>query len=95
MMLLQRHSAVVVGAALVATVTASLVLSADAFLSPSFSARTTTTLPASSVFGQLQGTPLVRASDSLKVFLPDLWRSSTPFGMADEVAVCAFLRHYG
>jgi hypothetical protein len=24
-----------------------------------------------------------------------LWRSNTPFGVADEVAVCAFLRHFG
>ena len=47
------------------------------------------------VYEGLSSTPLVRASDSSSVFLPTLWRSGTPFGVGDEVAVCAFLRHYG
>mmetsp|Transcript_1351 Transcript_1351/g.2962 ORF Transcript_1351/g.2962 Transcript_1351/m.2962 type:complete len:89 (-) Transcript_1351:2484-2750(-) len=49
----------------------------------------------SSVFTQLETTPLVRASDEQAVALPTLWRSETPFGLGDEVAVCAFLRHFG
>jgi hypothetical protein len=47
------------------------------------------------VLDGLRGTPLVRASDQALVTLPSLWRSNTPFGVADEVAVCAFLRHFG
>lgn len=43
----------------------------------------------------LRVTPLVRASDAATVPLPSLWRSNTPFGIADEVSVCAFLRHFG
>lgn len=47
------------------------------------------------VFTGLSQTPLVRASDDKAVFLTDQWRSQTPFGLADEVAVVAFLRHFG
>ena len=36
----------------------------------------------------LRVTPLVRASDAATVPLPSLWRSNTPFGIADEVSVC-------
>ena len=49
----------------------------------------------SRIYEGLASTPLVRASDSSLVPLTTLWRSGTPFGIADEVAVCAFLRHYG
>lgn len=48
-----------------------------------------------SIYNGLQSTPLVRASDQQQVALTSLWRADTPFGVADEVAVCAFLRHYG
>mmetsp|Transcript_3323 Transcript_3323/g.7165 ORF Transcript_3323/g.7165 Transcript_3323/m.7165 type:complete len:82 (-) Transcript_3323:682-927(-) len=43
----------------------------------------------------LSSTPLARASDGQAVTLPSLWRANTPFGLGDETAVCAFLRHYG
>jgi len=43
----------------------------------------------------LMSTPLLRASDGEAVALPSLWRANTPFGIADETVVCAFLRHYG
>lgn len=49
----------------------------------------------SAVFEGLSTTPLVRASDEQLVSLPSLWKSNTPFGIADDTAVCAFLRHYG
>lgn len=49
----------------------------------------------SSVLDGLQTTPLLRASDGQAVVLPSLWRANTPFGIGDETAVCAFLRHYG
>ena len=49
----------------------------------------------SPVFDGLVNTPLVRASDEELVSLPSLWKSNTPFGLGDETAVCAFLRHYG
>jgi len=48
-----------------------------------------------SIYDGLSTTPLIRASDQELVTLPSLWRSKTPFGIADETAVCAFLRHYG
>jgi hypothetical protein len=77
---------------LMALALASLSLSTDALSSTLVSpSRTTTSL----VYDQLQATPLYRASDEQPVNLPDLWRSGTPFGVADEVAVCAFLRHFG
>ena len=47
------------------------------------------------ILDNLRSTPLVRASDSSPIYLPDQWRSSTPFGVGDETAVLAFLRHYG
>ena len=68
-----------------------LVGAASAFSAISPSA----TAAASSVLAGLQSTPLIRASDASPVVLPDLWRSKTPFGVADEIAVVAFLRHYG
>jgi len=49
----------------------------------------------STVFTQLQQTPLVRASDGRAILLPTLWRSNTPFSIGDEVATVAFLRHFG
>jgi len=54
------------------------------------------TAPASSgILDNLRSTPLIRASDSSPILIPDQWRSSTPFGIGDETAVVAFLRHYG
>ena len=47
------------------------------------------------IYKGLASTPLVRASDNAPVVLTELWRANTPFGIADEFAVCAFLRHYG
>lgn len=47
------------------------------------------------VYQLLQTTPLQRASDDASIVLTDLWRNGTPFGMADETAVCCFLRHFG
>jgi len=44
---------------------------------------------------ELKTTPVLRASDGKSVTLPSLWRADTPFGFGDEIAVCAFLRHYG
>jgi hypothetical protein len=57
----------------------------------------TTAIPSrtSLVLDGLRETPLVRASDQALVSLPSLWRANTPFGVADEVVVCAFLRHFG
>ena len=48
-----------------------------------------------SILDALRATPLIRASDSQPIALPSQWRSGTPFGIADEVAVVAFLRHFG
>ncbi len=67
---------------------ASLVLSSSAFSAVPIQQST-------SVLEGLQTTPLLRASDGQAVTLPSLWRSNTPFGIGDETAVCAFLRHYG
>jgi len=53
------------------------------------------TTVSSSVFAGLQSTPLLRASDAEPVFLTSQWRQNTPFGVADEKAVCTFLRHFG
>jgi hypothetical protein len=69
---------------------------AVASLSSSTDALSTVATPRTSlVYDQLQSVPLYRASDEQMVNLPDLWRSGTPFGVADEVVVCAFLRHFG
>jgi hypothetical protein len=51
--------------------------------------------PTASILDGLRTTPLIRASDASPILLPDQWRSSTPFGIADESAVVAFLRHFG
>ena len=62
----------------------------------SFSVETPTTkTEAKAIYRGLESTPLSRASDRKSILLPTLWRANTPFGLADEVAVCAFLRHYG
>ena len=50
---------------------------------------------ATTTYDALKSAPLVRASDAKPIALPTLWRSNTPFGIADEFAVCAFLRHFG
>jgi len=63
-------------------------------LSSAFSVRTATEQQ-NGILDGLLGTPLSRASDGTDVVLPSLWRANTPFGIADETAVCAFLRHYG
>eukprot|EP00986_Skeletonema_menzelii_P019879 scaffold29463_cov148-Skeletonema_menzelii.AAC.4 len=44
------------------------------------------------VFDNLRSSPLVRASDSSPTYLPDQWRSSTPFGLGDETAHASKLR---
>jgi len=49
----------------------------------------------SPTYAGLQSTPLVRASDEASLPATSLWRQNTPFGIADETAVFAFLRHYG
>lgn len=54
-----------------------------------------TALTSSDVFAGLQATPLVRASDAAPTTLTTQWRKKTPFGVADETAVVAFLRHFG
>jgi len=63
-------------------------------ISSAFALSATTTL-STNIYEGLQSTPLTRASDQKSILLPSLWRSNTPFGVADEVAVCAFLRHFG
>lgn len=47
------------------------------------------------VLEALKLTPLVRASDDQLLTLPSLWRRNTLAGLGDEVAVTAFLRHFG
>ena len=54
-----------------------------------------TTIVSTPIYQGLASTPLWRASDGAPVTLPSLWRSNTAFGVADEYAVCAFLRHFG
>ena len=49
----------------------------------------------SPIYQGLESTPLTRASDEALVNLTDLWKSKSPFGLGDQFAVCAFLRHYG
>lgn len=71
-------------------VSVGLALSASAF-----SAVSPVTKPQNVLIDNLMGTPLLRASDGEAVALPSLWRANTPFGLGDETAVCAFLRHYG
>eukprot|EP00985_Skeletonema_marinoi_P001522 scaffold604_cov168-Skeletonema_marinoi.AAC.6 len=60
-----------------------------------FSAVAPATESSGLVLDNLRSTPLIRASDSSPIILPNEWRSSTPFGLGDETAVLAFLRHYG
>jgi len=47
------------------------------------------------IFTGLKTTPLIRASDATPTILTSQWRQNTPFGIADETAVVAFLRHFG
>mmetsp|Transcript_15961 Transcript_15961/g.39530 ORF Transcript_15961/g.39530 Transcript_15961/m.39530 type:complete len:97 (-) Transcript_15961:719-1009(-) len=82
---------VLLGAAVIDPIQEVVAFSANVAKAPSVATSTTS----SSVYDGLSTTPLVRASDSSSVILPSLWRSDTPFGIGDEVAVCAFLRHYG
>lgn len=51
-------------------------------------------VPSASIIDGLRTTPLIRASDASPVLLTEQWRSGTPFGIFDETAVVAFLRHY-
>mmetsp|Transcript_5281 Transcript_5281/g.15002 ORF Transcript_5281/g.15002 Transcript_5281/m.15002 type:complete len:83 (+) Transcript_5281:54-302(+) len=74
-------------------VATSLVHVASAFSAIAPTAPATST--GSSILDGLRATPLLRASDSQPIALPSQWRSGTPFGIADEVAVVAFLRHFG
>jgi hypothetical protein len=53
------------------------------------------TIRSSTVFQLLQSTLVQRASDGAMLSLPSQWRHNTPFGVADEISVCAFLRHFG
>eukprot|EP00956_Cyclotella_meneghiniana_P020289 scaffold35577_cov69-Cyclotella_meneghiniana.AAC.4 len=76
------------------TITSSLALAASTLLS-STSAFSTVAPIKTSIYEGLSSTPLIRASDSSAILLPSQWRSQTPFGLADETAVVAFLRHYG
>jgi hypothetical protein len=55
----------------------------------------TATLQSSGVFTGLQTTPLIRASDAMPTIITQQWRQDTPFAIADETVVCAFLRHFG
>jgi len=52
-------------------------------------------LSTASIISSLDAAPLIRASDEKPISLPSLWRQNTPFGLADETAVVAFLRHFG
>lgn len=72
-----------------------LVNVASAFSAIAPSAPTKSASTTSSILDGLRSTPLIRASDSQPIALPSQWRSATPFGIADEVAVVAFLRHFG
>ena len=54
-----------------------------------------TKVVAKALYNGLESTPLTRASDQKSLLLPTLWRANTPLGLADEVSVCAFLRHFG
>ena len=69
--------------------------SIDALLLSTASSLSTSTVSSKTIYDGLSTTPLTRASDQELVTLPSLWRANTPFGLADETAVCAFLRHYG
>ena len=87
---------VLLGAAVVDPIQEVVAFSANVAKAPSSSVTSGATSKTSSfVYDGLSTTPLVRASDSSSVLLPSLWRSDTPFGIGDEIAVCAFLRHYG
>ena len=66
-----------------------------ALLVSSAAALSTVTTSTQGVFAGLQTTPLVRASDASSTLLTSQWRQNTPFGIADETVVVAFLRHYG
>ena len=46
-----------------------------------------------SIYDGLDSTPLLRAADGESTLLTSQWRQNTPFGIADETAVCAFLRY--
>ncbi|MGK3743919.1 MAG: hypothetical protein ACI90V_010778 [Bacillariaceae sp.] len=64
-------------------------------LSSSNAVALTATSQSSGVFTGLQTTPLIRASDAMPTTLTSQWRQDTPFAIADETVVCAFLRHFG
>ncbi|KAL7527024.1 hypothetical protein ACHAWF_002003 [Thalassiosira exigua] len=74
-----------------------LVVAASCLVSSAsaFSAIASPAPASAAVLDGMRSTPLVRASDASPVLISDEWRSGTPFGLADEVAVLAFLRHYG
>jgi hypothetical protein len=64
-------------------------------LSSSNAVALTATSQSSGVFTGLQTTPLIRASDAMPTIITQQWRQDTPFAIADETVVCAFLRHFG
>jgi hypothetical protein len=70
-------------------------ISRAAALSSTVAPMTTRSVGTQAVLEGLKSTPVVRASDEQLVTLPSLWRSNTLAGLGDEVAVTAFLRHYG
>ena len=78
-------------------ITLPLVLAACSLVNAASAFSSVAPAPAStaSILENLRSSPLIRASDSAPVVLPDQWRSSTPFGIGDETAAVAFLRHYG
>lgn len=70
-------------------------LSIAALIASGTSTEALSTITPTGLYSQLQATPLFRASDEQPIVLPDLWRADTPLGIADEVSVTAFLRHFG
>ena len=78
-------------------ITLPLVLAASSLVNAAsaFSSVAPTSSTAAGILEGLRSSPLIRASDSAPVVLTDQWRSSTPFGIGDETAAVAFLRHYG
>mmetsp|Transcript_21239 Transcript_21239/g.25276 ORF Transcript_21239/g.25276 Transcript_21239/m.25276 type:complete len:86 (+) Transcript_21239:108-365(+) len=75
-----------------------LILTASIATTPSSSlafSPPTTVSSNSQAFDALNETPLVRASDGQTLNVPSLWRSNGPFGIGDEIAVVAMIRHFG
>ena len=75
-------------------ITLPLVLAAGSLVNAASAFSSVAPAPTStaSILENLRSSPLIRASDSAPVVLPDQWRSSTPFGIGDETAAVPFLR---